>query len=146
MSGLQPLSPPAKDWVEPPSLPPPSIQQRFTSDGAFRCEAMGIVDPAGCCETSGIERFCCQPCRLVWLNVSSSQLTERGRHYRAQQCLPQEAAVVRAARTPLPRRRRRARTLVGRPPTDPRAHRRSALPSLRPPRAPPLPSYSAGSA
>jgi hypothetical protein len=100
---IRPPAPPAALWAAPPSTPPPTIHQRIESEASYRCRAMGVVDRAGCCETEGIERFCCQPCRLVWLNITSSGLTERGHHYRVQQCLPVEAAVVRATRiTPSP--------------------------------------------
>ncbi|KAG8468791.1 hypothetical protein KFE25_007309 [Diacronema lutheri] len=91
----KPPAPPLAVWTAPPSTPPPTVSQRFESDSVYRCAAMGIADAPGCCATEGLERYCCQPCRLVWLNVTSSGLTERGRHYRVEQCLPLPAALLR---------------------------------------------------
>ncbi|KAJ1616792.1 hypothetical protein T492DRAFT_1104472 [Pavlovales sp. CCMP2436] len=107
----RPPMPPAGRWAAPPSTPPPTVYQRFESDSAYRCRAMGIVelDRPGCCETEGAVRYCCQPCRLVWLNVTSSGLSARGSHYRVEQCLPLRAARVRvAALCPQPPARRQS--------------------------------------
>lgn len=106
-SERKPPAPPSAVWAAPPSTPPPTVSQRFESDSIFRCAAMGVEDADGCCATEGIEQYCCQPCRLVWLNVTSAGLTERGRHYRVEQCLPLAAAIVRA---PDSHRRRRTRS------------------------------------
>lgn len=92
-------------FAPPPSAPPPTVFQRFESDPIFRCSSMGIQDDAqhSCCSTVLLHKYCCHPCVAVKLNVTSSGLTERGRHYSVEQCVPEAYAKVSLARRARPR-------------------------------------------
>lgn len=93
----RPPAPPAAMWHPPPSAPPPTLDQRFATDARFRCARMGIRDEDECCAIRFMDKYCCQPCRLVWLNVTAAGLTERGTRYRVEQCLPEADAKVRSS-------------------------------------------------